>query len=410
MSIERIAYGDFGVSSQNTKRPDLNSSAASTEDSLLFSQQRRSLDDYTVGWICAITAEYVAAQAFLDARHDTPEMTPRNDNNSYTLGKIGHHDVVIAALPIGEYGAASAARVATDMLRTFPNVRIGLMVGTAGGAPNSKHDIRLGDVVVSVPHGGKGGVFPYDFGKIIQGKDFKVSGHMDKPPITLRNAVMSLQTSYQLNGHQLDDAINEVLEQKPRLKREYKRPDPNTDSLYLSKVTHPGGDELRCTEVCGDNPLELVPRKPRTQDDDNPTIHYGRVASGNKLVKDAFFRDKMAKENGILCFEMEAAGLMNHFPCLVIRGISNYADTHKNDEWQGYASMTAAAYAKDLLYRIPANDLRAERSVSDIVSAVERNINKTRRDMIDSLLEQRQAESYLWVPAPDPSTSYNNAL
>jgi nucleoside phosphorylase len=66
------------------------------------------------------------------------------------------------------------------------------------------------------------------------------------------------------------------------------------------------------------------------------------------LMKDAVMRDSLASE-GVLCFEMEAAGLANRFPCLVIRGICDYSDSHKNKRWQGYAAMTAAAYAKDLL-------------------------------------------------------------
>ena len=115
--------------------------------------------DYTVGWICAISTEYVAAQAFLDEEHKGPEYVSPNDQNIYTLGKVGKHNVVIAVLPEGEYGTSSAARVGSDILHSFPNVRIGLMVGIGGGAPSGKHDIRLGDVVVSVPRDGKGGVF-----------------------------------------------------------------------------------------------------------------------------------------------------------------------------------------------------------------------------------------------------------
>ena len=129
--------------------------------------------DYTVGWICAIATEYVAAQAFLDAKHEGPEYVSPNDNNDYTLGKIGKHNVVIAVLPEGEYGISSAASVARDMLHSFPNVRIGLMVGIGGGAPSLKHDIRLGDIVVSAPRDGKGGVFQYDFGKTIQDQSFQ---------------------------------------------------------------------------------------------------------------------------------------------------------------------------------------------------------------------------------------------
>ena len=85
-------------------------------------------------------------------------------------------------------------------------------------------------------------------------------------------------------------------------------------------------------------------------------------------MKNASVRDQLAAEMDILCFEMETAGLMNHFPCLVIRGICDYSDSHKNNKWQGYAAMAAASYAKDLLYRIPPNELEAERRVNNILS------------------------------------------
>ncbi|KAF1980565.1 purine and uridine phosphorylase, partial [Aulographum hederae CBS 113979] len=98
-------------------------------------------------------------------------------------------------------------------------------------------------------------------------------------------------------------------------------------------------------------------------------VHYGLIASANQLMKDATARDKLIAEKDVLCFEMEAAGLMNHFPCLVIRGICDYSDSHKNNAWQGYAAMAAAAYAKNLLCRIAPNRIEAERKISDILSS-----------------------------------------
>jgi nucleoside phosphorylase len=86
-----------------------------------------------------------------------------------------------------------------------------------------------------------------------------------------------------------------------------------------------------------------VARDDRDEEDDDPAIHYGLIASGNQLMKDARIRDKLAADKGVLCFDMEAAGLMNHFPCLVIRGICDYSDSHKNEEWQGFSAMMAAA-------------------------------------------------------------------
>ncbi|OCK72645.1 hypothetical protein K432DRAFT_256586, partial [Lepidopterella palustris CBS 459.81] len=112
----------------------------------------------TVGWICAIRIEYIAAQAFLDEKHEGPEYVSLNDSNVYTLGNIGKHNVVIAVLPDGEYGVSSTAVVARDMLHSSPNIRIGLMAGIGGNAPSQKHDIRVGDIVVSAARNrGRGG-------------------------------------------------------------------------------------------------------------------------------------------------------------------------------------------------------------------------------------------------------------
>ena len=330
--------------------------------------------DYTVGWICAISTERVAAQTFLDEKHERLECVSTHDNNSYQLGRIGKHNVVIAVLPEGEYGTSSAASVARDMLHSFPNIRIGLMVGIGGGAPSPSHDIRLGDIVVSAPCDRKGGVFQYDFGKTIQDRTFVATGFLDQPPIILRAAVNGLKAEYEEEGHQLEDAINNVLQKNPRLRKKYKRPDPNTDRLYQSGVVHPQSDGSSCAVFCGDDISKLTLRLGRTEDEDNPAIHYGLIASANQLMKDASVRDKLAAEMDVLCFEMEAAGLMNHFPCLVIRGICDYSDSHKNKEWQGYAAMVAAAYAKDLLCRIRPNRVEAEKNIIDVLSGQSKGV------------------------------------
>lgn len=75
-------------------------------------------------------------------------------------------------------------------------------------------------------------------------------------------------------------------------------------------------------------------------------------------MKDAELKDELAMEHGLLCFEMEAAGALADFPCIVIRGISDYCDTHKNDQWHGYAAAAAAAYAKQLFFHMPINEVK----------------------------------------------------
>ncbi|SCN76846.1 related to ankyrin [Fusarium fujikuroi] len=346
--------------------------------------------DYIVGWICALHVEYVAAKTFLDEKHEPPEFVSTNDNNLYTLGKIGKHNTVIAVLPHGEYGIAPAASVARDMLHSFPNIRIGLMVGIGGGAPSPKHDIRLGDIVVSASENGKhGGVFDFDHGKVIQGQPIKESGFLNQPPMILRTAVQGLRAEYETEGHQLDRAINEILDQKRRLRKKYGRPRAITDRLYQPWVLHQPHDDPNC-DLCSNDPLSLIVRAERTSDEDNPTIHYGLIASSDKLMKDATIRDELAKK-GVLCFETEAAGLMNHFPCLVIRGICDYADTHKNDQWQGYAAMTAAAYAKDLLCQLHPNRAEAEAKISEVLSGIQNEVSTTTRK-VNTIIHHHQTE------------------
>ncbi|KAF4927774.1 hypothetical protein CGCVW01_v002267 [Colletotrichum viniferum] len=349
---------------------------------------------YTVGWICAITAEFVAAQAFLDEEHAGPRQTARHDNNSYVLGKTSGHNVVIATLPNGQYGTTSAATVARDMLHSFPNVRIGLMVGIGGGAPSQKHDIRLGDVVVSAPNGGRGGVFQYDFGKTVQNCKFQDTGFLNQPPLLVLSALTTLQGKYEMKGHRLIDEVDKNIG-KIKKKSAYRQPARASDRLYKSNIVH---SSSCCDDVCGDDTASLIARPERGEEDGNPAIHYGLIASGNQLMKDAYIWDILIKEKDVLCFEMEAAGLMNHFPCLVIRGICDYSDSHKNKEWQGFAAMMAAAYAKDLLHQIAPDTVEAEKPISNskrahFVVPFRRDSDFVNRPDIWSWIETRYAGS-----------------
>jgi nucleoside phosphorylase len=115
------------------------------------------------------------------------------------------------------------------------------------------------------------------------------------------------------------------------------------DQLYRPTYDHQSGET--CDECDNSQVIERLPARTSSA----PKIHYGNIASGNEVMKDGATRDRIAKEEGVICFEMEAAGLMDSFPCLVIRGICDYADSHKNKRWQPYAAATAAAFAKELL-------------------------------------------------------------
>jgi len=306
--------------------------------------RRLRLEDYTVGWVCALPIELAAAQAMLDEQHhDLPQNS--DDANTYTLGRIGDHNVILACLPAGQTGTNSAAAVAMQMKSTFRAVRFGLMVGIGGGVPSAEADIRLGDIVVSQPGKGHGGVVQYDFGKStpsgIQRTDF-----LNTPPRILHTAVSKLRANHDLGKSDLLVHISK-LGGLPKFSRDQ----AGDDALFEAVYNHVGGSN--CTSC--DNAKKLQ-REARPVD--TPEIHYGTVASGNQVMRDGAIRDQISSEFGeVLCFEMEAAGLMNSFPCLVIRGICDYADSHKNKSWQPYAAGTAAAYAKELLLAIPAADV-----------------------------------------------------
>ncbi|ETS80817.1 hypothetical protein PFICI_08346 [Pestalotiopsis fici W106-1] len=372
--------------------------------------------DYTIGWICALRTELVAATAFLDEKHDDPDHLPANDDNAYVLGRIGKHNVVIAALPHGQYGLVSAANVAKDLLRSFTNIRIGLMVGIGGGAPSDKHDVRLGDIVVGTPGNGRGGVLQYDYGKTVQDKDFQMTGHLNQPPQCILTALTVLGAQYEVDGHDIQAQIDRVLEGKPRLRANYQKPNAILDRLYSPSFTHAGNDTENCATTCDDN-SKLVTRLERLEGHDSPVIHYGLIASANQLMKDAHIRDDLSTKEDILCFEMEAAGLMNNFPCLVIRGVCDYSDTHKNKVWQGYAAMAAAAFAKDLLCKVAPNKVAAEKKLNEYLSDVDAKLSvisdslSQSQTKMEALHTDKHVERIVrWLAAPEISNNLNAAL
>jgi nucleoside phosphorylase len=299
------------------------------------------VEDYTVGWICALHLEMSAAMATFDEAH--AKLAQRaTDHNTYALGRIGNHNVVVACLVAGVPGSTSAAVVAAQMLGTFPSIRFGLMVGVGGGVPSPHHDIRLGDVVVSNPQGRDGGVVQYDFGKMVAGGQFVCTGSLNKPPAVLLTAVTALRAQHEIRDDKIVEYLREMIEHHPKLRLKSTSPGSHHDRLFNADYDHLSNEDDECRHC---DPRQLVHRTPRNA----PAIHYGLIASANQVMRDARTRDRLRDEHFILCFEMEAAGLLDNFPCIVIRGICDYADTHKNKRWQEYAAATAAAYTKELL-------------------------------------------------------------
>ncbi|KAI3528057.1 hypothetical protein CSPX01_16505 [Colletotrichum filicis] len=321
-------------------------------------------ESYTVGWICALPLEMAAAELMLDEIYDDVQFEQDDgDHNSYTLGLMQGHRVVIACLPNGVYGTNPAATVAKDMLRTFKSIRFGLLVGIGGGAPSSGHDIRLGDIVVSKPTGTSGGVIQYDRGKKRKLEEFERTGSLNAPPTALLTALSSLQARHLRGASKIPGFLSEAVEKirKASFRQKYTYQGKSNDRLFRTEYEHVNVDSS-CNDCDGCDNSQIVERVDR--DDADPVVHYGNIASANQVVKDSKTRDGLSKELGVICFEMEAAGLMQDFPCLVIRGICDYSDSHKNKRWQNYAAATAAAYAKGLLSRVLPSNVKKEKVIA----------------------------------------------
>ncbi|PKY00516.1 hypothetical protein P168DRAFT_322128 [Aspergillus campestris IBT 28561] len=233
------------------------------------------------------------------------------------------------------------------MKQTFPAIRVGLMVGIGGGVPGGT-DIRLGDVVVGTR------VMQADLGKITGDGRLEQTGVPRFPDQFLATAVSSLRAKHELEPSRVPSILQQKLDGPG-----YGRPSL-PDRLFHATYDHP-------------NP----------QNSCDIFIHYGAIASGSQVVKSSAFRDKVAGALKVLCFEMEAAGLMDILPCMPIRGICDYSDSHKSKEWQRYAAATAAACATELLQELPVTEVHTRvtsRSVSQQVPPQEQQ-----QRMLDSL-------------------------
>ncbi|EMT68829.1 hypothetical protein FOC4_g10004917 [Fusarium odoratissimum] len=272
-------------------------------------------NQYTVGILCALPIELKAIRALFDQRHQNMASV-LGDNNQYALGEISQHLVVATSLPAGEYGTNAAASAISDMTRSFMSINFCLLVGIAGGAPSEGDDIRLGDVVVSLPTSTFPGVLQYDLGKENEGSDFEVTGVLRRPPRILTNAISKIRSDPDIGLDALNPYLAEIVKSLPS----YGNPGQELDVLFRASCS--------------------------------------RRTSGNRVIKDATLRDRLSRKFGVLCFEMEAAGVMNRTDCLVIRGICDYSDAQKNKVWQNYAAAVAAAYTKLLLSAVAVvNDL-----------------------------------------------------
>ncbi|KAJ6153608.1 purine and uridine phosphorylase [Penicillium chermesinum] len=328
-----------------------------------LNQYQRSLfstSDYNIAWICPTRLVYTAARTFLDQAQDPSGHLVSLNTAFHTLGSIGKRRILIATCRDQEYdevGSPLSSDVISDVLLHYDNICIFMIIGLGSGLPTPKNDIRLGDIVVAVgPEEHLDFATPMPQSETQAGLQL-IGGWLNDSHVEhlddntrLRTDLMDLSRSYNHEGCPLGNMVNQVLANRPRMRRRYGRPDPVTDRLHKSDTQHPQEIEKSTSlDMADQNTSSLVSPPERTGDNDKPSIHFGTIASSRDIIKSTTVRDKLASERGILCIETEHTEVPHYTPCLSIRGICDYADSHKTKDWQGYAAMVACAYAKEAL-------------------------------------------------------------
>lgn len=291
--------------------------------------------DFEIAIICALPTEANEVRKLFEPRWDKTE-PPYNkapgDPNTYSTGAIGRHNVVLVHMP--HMGKVKAAGAAASCRSSFPNIKLAVLVGICAAVPfpTPTSEIILGDVIIS-----KGAV-QYDFGRqTATGFDTKVDilDNLARPNTEIAGVLAKLA---------LDDARNEFEDEIDKFMGAVKYPGQKADIVFEATIDHKDGDS------CGDCGVPLR----RTRLDGKAgsprlKVHLGIVATGDTVMKSGSVRDKIAKERGVIAFEMEAAGVWDTFPCVVIKGACDYADSHKHKAWQQYAAARAAACMKVFL-------------------------------------------------------------
>ncbi|VUC29466.1 unnamed protein product [Clonostachys rosea] len=351
-------------------------------------------EDITIAIFCALSCEFTAVKHSLDEKLSCGPNNVGPLKYAYSFGRIGEHKIVIARPH--QMGPVEAAHCAATVSQQFPNVRFALMVGIGAGIPNPpKRDIRLGDVAVGIPGDNHPGVLQYDFGKYEAGGRFTLKGFLNKPPAILISADGSL------HAEEIEMAESRFLNELERItmKAGYGRP-RSKDVLFDPEFPHadPGYD---CTGCEASDEKIIVARTSRGVPH-VPAVHRGLILSGCGVIKNTQDRNMLSRGyQDAICYEMEAAGIVDEIPCLVIRGICDYADTHKQDGWHYYAAAVAAAYCKAILLKVCGRDAEGQVRMS---KEMKRFIGEMQERMQES--KKRKALDWLTTTSYGPKQSH----
>lgn len=329
---------------------------------------------FHIAIICALRIESDAVSLLFDEIFERQYGRENGDSNTYTTGRIGNHAVVLLLLP--KMGMEAAAAGARSLQSSYINIKLALLVGVCGALPQiSGQDAFLGDVIISK------NIVNYDLGRQYPDK-FVVRSTEDilgQPNNDIRGLLACLEGEYELGRLQMTAVAKlaslqaKAIEEKRRTK--YTIPPDDTDKMFPPDYKHmhyendcddcyaepsrfcEAASKLSCNDSGCESSISVW-RQNRQQERPAklvPQVFIGTIACGNAVMKSGEHRNAVAEEHKVIAFEMEGAGAWSEVPCIIVKGICDYADSHKNKQWQNFAAATAASVAVAILarYEVP---------------------------------------------------------
>ncbi|KAL4874883.1 nucleoside phosphorylase domain-containing protein [Aspergillus karnatakaensis] len=276
-------------------------------------------------------------------------------------------------------GNIDSAAAASAIRATFPAIHLILVVGVCGVNPKLRDEnggeVLLGDVIISTGLVKAGSGRQYEDGVALR-RQTELPPHVD-----VRAFLQKLQSAKTTDRLRTRTAsyTSTLLES---FNKEGMRPVPTEDKLFPSGYRHKhqnpdicdvcalchGNSDAVCLdasvsscEELGCDDTLLITRR-RLQDAtskvsgnsdianaQSPTLWFGPFASAEFVMKSGHHRDKLARENHVVAFEMEGGGTWEFLPTIIVKGACDYADSHKHKAWQQYSATTAAACAKAMV-------------------------------------------------------------
>jgi nucleoside phosphorylase len=401
-----------------------------------------SRDCFEIAIICALPLERIAIEALLDDEYETNGFSygkAKGDLNTYTIGRLGNQDVVLAYMP--GLGMVSTAAMAAHIGPSFRNIEVGFLVGICGGVPktNAGVEILLGDVIISMS------VIQTDFGRqypneVIR-KEVEDTLGRAKPEIREFGGKISgypvrqrLQEKTHLYATQISVKDGFSSSAYPGAESDRLHPADHRHKHWRKAPMHEGCicDSCRsqeddvceaalqsnCEDLGCDDCLSMEGSRiqrargfapdgseistAEMQEAQKPLLHFGRIECSNTVIKSGLHRDRIAAQDGVIGFEMESAGTWDYLPTVVIKSVCDYADSHKDKRWQRYAAATAAACTKAVIeewiginakmVKLANLDIRHVRPKAPLIIPFRRNEDFVEREALcDQINEQCSA-------------------